>query len=80
MLDESLRVVTSSFPRLTDLWDRFCALEAEVPFYLRCRASMKAMVSKYPTMEAAEEASPAPSRTDFKTTFRVSTFDTFRIC
>ena len=71
-LDESLRVVPSSFTRIMEVWDQACLGEMEVPFYLRCRAAMRAMVSRYPTPEAADEQSPMPSRTDLRNTFRVS--------
>ena len=48
------------------------ALEDEIPFKLRCRASMKAMVSKYGNPAAAEHASPAPNAADVTLVFQVS--------
>ena len=44
-----------------------------MPFYLRCRASMKAMVSKYANAMEAERASPPPNSADVALVFQVRT-------
>jgi hypothetical protein len=44
-------------------YDR-CEFERNVPFHLRCRASLKAMVSVYSSDADVEADSPPPSRSD----------------
>ncbi|KAL1408563.1 hypothetical protein Q8F55_005376 [Vanrija albida] len=69
-LDESLQVRPSPYSHVVEIWQSIVKAEAEVPFNLRCRATARAMVSRYTTQLAADAATPEPSRKDLKLTFQ----------
>lgn len=69
-LDESLRIAPSPYSRVVEIWQALVKAEADVPFELRCRATTRAMVSRYTTTEAADEATPEPSRRDVRLAFQ----------
>ncbi|WOO82885.1 putative transcriptional regulatory protein [Vanrija pseudolonga] len=69
-LDESLQVQPSPYSHVVEIWQSIVKAEAEVPFNLRCRATARAMVSRYTTQLAADAATPEPSRKDLKLTFQ----------
>ncbi|KAI7465247.1 hypothetical protein KC357_g7687 [Hortaea werneckii] len=45
--------------------------ESALPFYIRCRAALLAMPSRYVQVEKAIEASPEPSRRSMKLSFQI---------
>lgn len=59
-------------------YDR-CEFERNVPFHLRCRASLKAMVSVYSSDADVEADSPPPSRSDMTLSLRQHNL-TMNIC
>ncbi|EJT45626.1 hypothetical protein A1Q1_05775 [Trichosporon asahii var. asahii CBS 2479] len=69
-LDESLRITPSPYSRIVEIWQALVKAEADVPFELRCRATTRAMVSRYTTTAAADEATPEPSRRDVRLAFQ----------
>lgn len=56
-----------------------CEFERNVPFHLRCRASLKAMVSVYSSDADVEADSPPPSRSDMTLSLRQHNL-TMNIC
>jgi hypothetical protein len=45
--------------------------ENDIPYHLRCRASMTAMASRYAHPGTANDASPSPTKKDLRLTFQV---------
>ncbi len=48
-----------------------CDFEQTLPFRLRCRPAMEAMLSRYADEAAAHAASPSVTRSNLKLTFQV---------
>ncbi|OCF30850.1 hypothetical protein I317_05061 [Kwoniella heveanensis CBS 569] len=59
ILERAMKVRQSSYQTVTDLHQRLCDFERQVPFRLRCRAALLALPSVYSNPELAINDSPA---------------------
>ncbi|GKZ24450.1 hypothetical protein AbraIFM66951_010458 [Aspergillus brasiliensis] len=70
ILNMAMKVRKPPYSAVTDLDIRLADFERNLPFSLRCRASLLSMPSRYPHVQAAIDASPEPSRRSMTISFQ----------
>ncbi|KAK9350906.1 hypothetical protein V1523DRAFT_418316 [Lipomyces doorenjongii] len=70
ILNMTMKVRKPEYSSVIDLDLKLCEFERNLPFSFRCRAAFLSMPSRYPRVEAAIEASPAPSRRSMTISFQ----------
>ncbi|KAH8587807.1 hypothetical protein B0O99DRAFT_526197, partial [Bisporella sp. PMI_857] len=70
ILNMALKVRKPAFSSVVELDLRLCDFERSLPHYLRCRAALLAMPSRYPNFEKAINESPEPSRRSMTISFQ----------
>lgn len=58
VLDQAMSVRSTPYSKIGQLYDRLCAFERHIPFYLRCRPALQALSSVYQDAESASKDSP----------------------
>ncbi|KAI9147388.1 hypothetical protein HJFPF1_12408 [Paramyrothecium foliicola] len=70
ILNMAMKVRKPAYADVTELDQRLCEFERNIPYNLRSRAALLSMPSRYPRLEAAIEASPEPSRRSMTISFQ----------
>ncbi|RSH89705.1 hypothetical protein EHS25_002256 [Saitozyma podzolica] len=70
ILDHALDSDNPSYGSAIGLWQRVTIFEDTTPFRLRCRSAMRANITRYPTQEEADLASPEPQPDDMRLCFQ----------
>ncbi|KFZ06247.1 hypothetical protein V501_07591 [Pseudogymnoascus sp. VKM F-4519 (FW-2642)] len=70
ILNMTMRVRKPAFSSVVELDVKLCNFERNLPRYLRCRAALMAMPSRYPQFEKAIDESPEPSRRSITISFQ----------
>nr|XP_019051366.1 hypothetical protein I302_01815 [Kwoniella bestiolae CBS 10118]OCF30296.1 hypothetical protein I302_01815 [Kwoniella bestiolae CBS 10118] len=70
ILNMAMKVRRPPYSTVTDLHQRLCTFEQNLPFSLRCRAAMLATPSRFPDSITAIESSPEPSRRSMALSFQ----------
>ncbi|KFZ02024.1 hypothetical protein V500_00474 [Pseudogymnoascus sp. VKM F-4518 (FW-2643)] len=70
ILNMAMRVRKPAFSSVVELDVKLCNFERNLPHYIRCRAALMAMPSRYPQFEKAIDESPEPSRRSITISFQ----------
>lgn len=70
ILNMAMKIRKPSYSEVMDLDRKLSNFEVNLPFSLRCRASLLSMPSRYSDAQAAIEASPEPSRRSMQLSFQ----------
>ncbi|WWC94362.1 hypothetical protein V866_001204 [Kwoniella sp. B9012] len=73
ILNQVLQILPTPYSTVTELHQRLCSFERQIPYHLRSRSALLALPSAYPNPEDAVRDSPMMVKSNVSLTFQQST-------